>query len=617
MLSLLGIEVANWWMDTLQLAFAADENMQSKSLKECVRRWVPAMAGYSDEFDEATDKGNMLAVSQEDLVKYAGGDTDATFRLCKVLMAELKKDPKQLATVKNVQMAGLRMFYRMEKQGMRVSRKRLLALSASVQGDSAKLETELMRMVPKAVKQKHFDKGLSLSRKDFLSDVLFTKEGLNLKPINFVKTGGPATDKTHLLNFTDCPFVVKYMELQKLKKMQSTYIGVDSQLEAKAIPILKNGNFPAPVRRVVDVHPDSLQGIAIRSVEAIDSASSEFVTLTVCAEGESGGMIAKDDSGEFFLVANSGATGFWKHLCDDGKIHPSFFLHKTVTGRSSSSDPNFQNIPKRGSLASAYRRIFIPSKKGNVLLESDLSQAELRVAACESLDPTMMKVYREGGDIHTLTASKVARVDMSDVTKDMRQKAKAVNFGFLYTMGVDGFIVYAKTQYGVEFTKKEAQQIRETYFATYSKLKAWHERRRMEVRRHGFVRGLHGAKRNLPSIHSTDQGVQAEAERQSINSPVQRFASDCTIMAMVQFSEGCPDWVLPIGTVHDSGIVECPQSKHLKVASWLRWCMANPPLEKLFGVKLPVPMDADVAMGPDLGTMSELKVEAVKPPWIS
>ena len=615
MLALLNIEVANWWMDTLQLAFALDENMQSKSLKECVRRWVPSMAGYSDEFDEQTDKSNMLSASREDLVRYAGGDTDATFRLAKVQLRELKKDKQQYATVKHVQMPALRMFYRMERQGMKVSRKRLLTLSTSIQSESAKLEAELLRMVPKAVKQKHYDKGLSFTRKEFLADILFTKEGFRLKPINFVKTGAPATDKTHLLNFTDNEFVVKYMELQKIKKMQSTYIGVDSQLEAKPIALLKNGGFPAAVKRIADVHPDDLQEIAIRDVQAVDAAASDIVNLTVCAEGETA-CIARSDDGEFFVVADSGATGFWKHMCDDGKIHPSFFLHKAVTGRSSSSDPNFQNIPKRGALASRYRRIFIPSRKGNVLLEADLSQAELRIAACESLDPVMMQVYREGGDIHLLSASKAARVPISEVTKEMRQKAKAMNFGFLYTMGVDGFIIYAKTNYGVTFTKKEAQQIRDTYFATYAKLKTWHDRRRSEVRRNGFVRGLHGARRNLPSINSSDQGVQAEAERQAINSPVQRFASDCTLLSMVQFSEGCPDWVLPVGTVHDSGIAECPESKHLKVAGWLRWCMANPPLERLFGLKLPIPMDADVAVGPDLGTMTELKVEAVKPPWI-
>lgn len=101
------------------------------------------------------------------------------------------------------------------------------------------------------------------------------------------------------------------------------------------------------------------------------------------------------------------------------------------------------------------------------------------------------------------------------------------------------------------------------------------------------------------------------------NSPVQRFASDITLMAMVQFSEGCPSWALPIGTVHDSGIIEAPEDKTKKVASWLKWCFVNPPLERLFGIRLPIPLDADVSVGPNLGEMSELKgVIAVKPPWI-
>lgn len=126
-----------------------------------------------------------------------------------------------------------------------------------------------------------------------------------------------------------------------------------------------------------------------------------------------------------------GPTGFWKYIYED-RIHPSFLLHRTVTGRTASADPNAQNFPKRGPLAKAYRKIFVPSD-GYVFVECDLSQAELRIAAWMANDPAMLRIYREGGDIHAATAAAVMGITLeafnalpSEVKKAKRQQAKAV-----------------------------------------------------------------------------------------------------------------------------------------------------------------------------------------------
>jgi len=617
MMSLYGIKVANWWMDTLQLAFAADENMQSKSLSECIRRWVPDMSGYSDEFDASVDKSRLIDADIGELVKYGGGDTDATFRLCKVLCAEVSQDKRQWLNVTRIQMPALRMYYQMEKQGITVDQVRLRELGVTMRQKLFELESQLLHFVPKRVKQKHFAKGLSFGRRVFLQDILFSKEGLNLRAITKLADGSPATDAIHLSNFAHVPFVQKYTELQKVKKLLSTYVGQESAITAKPIKLLKSGGFPAAARRMTNHEPEELQDLAKLDTVSVYDEDGDLVEYTRLTEWEESGCLALDQHGGFAILADSTASGLWKHLMPDGKVHPSFFLDKTVTGRSSSRDPNFQNTPKRGDLAKPYRRIFVPHHEDYTLIECDQSQAELRFAACESLDPVMLDTYRRGGDIHALTASKVAGVALSKVTPELRQKAKAVNFGFLYTMGPDGFVIYAKSSYGVIFTKAEAKQIRETYFSTYKKLRPWHDKRRAEVRQHGQVRGLLGALRRLPSIYSADHGVQASAERQAINSPIQRIGSDVTLMSMSQFSNGCPKWILPIGTIHDSGVIECPKSKADRVAAWIKWCFINPPLEELFGVVLPLPLDADVAVGPDLGSMVEYKnLKAIKPPWI-
>lgn len=617
MMSRYRIKVANWWMDTLQLAFAADENMQSKSLKECVRRWVPEMAGYSDAFDAETDKSRLLESNRDDLIKYGGGDTDACYRLCKALVNEVQKDMKQWKTVVHIQMPALRMFYDMERRGIAISQPRLRELGVAMSQRSYELESSLLKMVPKKVRQKHFSKGLSFGRREFLQDILFSDDGLKLRAVSRLADGSPATDAIHLSNFTEVPFVQAYTEFQKVQKMLSTYVGAEQGLETKEVKLLKAGGWPVAVNRMTNHEPEEMQERAKLATVSFYDSDGDFIEVDQLTEwGEDGKCLGRVGS-TFHILSRTYPTGLWKHIMPDGKVHASFFLDRTVTGRSSSRDPNFQNIPKRGPLAKPYRRILIPSKPGNVLIECDQSQAELRFAACESLDPVMLKTYRDGGDIHTLTASKVALVKLSRVTPEMRQKAKAVNFGFLYTMGPDSFVIYARSSYGVTFTKKEAQAIRDTYFATYKNLPKWHEGRREEVRKHGFVRGLLGAVRRLPAIHSSDQGVRAEAERQAINSPIQRIASDVTLMSMVQFSNGCPDWVLPLGTIHDSGVLECPESEADTVAGWVKWCFINPPLEELFGVRLPLPLGADVAVGPDLGSMVELKdVVAVKPHWI-
>lgn len=622
MLSLLNVKLApnlsNWWMDTLQLAFAADENMQSKSLKECTRRWVREMAGYSDSFDAETDKADMISVKQEDLIKYAGGDTDATFRLCRTLVEEIRKDKKQWQNVVRTQMPALRMFWQMEQNGMKIDERKLRTLGTVMRDRSFELEKEMLRMVPKKVKQKHFEAGLSFGRRDFLADILFSEDGFKLVPKVTNKDGTPKLDATHLTYFATHKFVSAYSEYQKTRKMATTYIGEESMVVAKGVKLLKNGGWPVAVKRITNKDPEEMQDLAlIEKQNAYLTDEEDTCMIDILTEWSPQDTCLGRSDGQFFIVSKANPTGFWKHIATDGKIHPSFFLDRTVTGRSSSKEPNFQNLPKRGELAKPFRRVFVPSRPKYVFLECDLSQAELRIAAVESLDPVMIEIYRTGGDIHATTGAKVAGVALKDVTKEHRQKAKAVNFGFLYTMGVDGFIVYAKTQYGVEFTKKEAELIRETYFNTYKKLKDWHEKRKQEARANGFVRSILGGVRHLPSINSSDRGVQAEAERQAINSPIQRVASDLTLLSMQQFSVGCPDWIIPNGTIHDSGIAEVEERRKMKAAAWMKWCFCNPPIEKLYGVKLPIPMGADVAMGYNLGDMEELKdLEAIKPPWI-
>ena len=259
MLSKHRIEVATFWLDTLQMVFSVDENMMSKSLKEAVRRWVPSMAGYSDEFDAAHDKGRLIEAEWEDVVKYGGGDTDANFQLREALRDELKGDAKQMRTLTRVQMPALRMFYRMEKQGMSVDTRKLRDLGIVMNDRAFELETQLLKMIPKKVKQKHFDHGLSFGRKAFLQDILFSRDGFNLKVYSRVADGTPSTDAIHLSSHASHPFVAAFKEFQQVNKMRTTYVGTESATIAQEIKLLKNGGWPVAIRRITNHEPEDLQ----------------------------------------------------------------------------------------------------------------------------------------------------------------------------------------------------------------------------------------------------------------------------------------------------------------------------------------------------------------------
>ena len=294
-------------------------------------------------------------------------------------------------------------------------------------------------------------------------------------------------------------------------------------------------------------------------------------------------------------------------------IYPVYQLHVTTTGRTSSQDPNGQNFPKRGTYAKSYRSVFIPPRE-MYMLEADLSQAELRIAADMSGDPVMIQIYREGGDIHRKTALIVTGLtlerfqQLSPKEQGLaRFKAKAVNFGFLYGMGWRNFIVYAKTQYGVDFTAAEAQRIRDGFFNEYRGLRPWHRAMRDFVRRHGYVRSYSGRVRHLPTIYSKEEYIQNEAERQAINSPVQEFGSTLGVIALTNIDQSInPEYLSINGFVHDAIYALCPKEYAEWGAKTLKSYMEGVDLEGMFGLTMKLPIVADVSIGVNGGEQYEM-----------
>lgn len=312
-------------------------------------------------------------------------------------------------------------------------------------------------------------------------------------------------------------------------------------------------------------------------------------------------------------ILGTSVRGFKNKYIHDGLVRPTYSLWTAVTGRTSSENPNGQNYIKRGPRAKAYRKVFV-APDGYIVIEADYSQAELRIVADMANEPTMLRVYLEGGDIHVTTALIVLGISLEqffllskDEQKAARQKAKAVNFGFVYGMGWRKFIGYAKTQYGVEFTEIEAQRIRAAYFELYAMLLPWHDAMRAYATQHGFVRSYSGRIRHLPMIHSQDKSVVQEAGRQAINSPVQGFASDLGIIAVSRMQDEIePKYLQPIAFVHDALYCYAPIKYALWAAETLKYYMESNPLVDMFNRRMRVPIVADVSIGRSFGDTYEL-----------
>lgn len=214
-----------------------------------------------------------------------------------------------------------------------------------------------------------------------------------------------------------------------------------------------------------------------------------------------------------------------------GRVHTSYNQVVAVTGRLSSDNPNLQNIPVRTERGRYIRKAFIPRDKEHILLSADYSQIELRIVAAISKDPNMCEAFRSGKDIHTATAAKVYGIAESEVTKEMRYKAKSVNFGIIYGQGAFGLAE------NIGVSRTEAKQLIDNYFREYSSIKKYMDDTVNFARENGYVQTLLGRRRWLRDITSGNAVVRGYAERNAINAPIQGSAADMIKMAMIKIHE--------------------------------------------------------------------------------
>ena len=270
-----------------------------------------------------------------------------------------------------------------------------------------------------------------------------------------------------------------------------------------------------------------------------------------------------------------------------GRIHPSFHQIGAITGRLSCSDPNLQNIPIRTELGSRIRRAFVPSDDQTVLIKADYSQIELRVLAHFSGDKALRDAFENDRDIHATVAAQLAGIDIEDVTKEQRARAKTVNFG----------IVYGQTAFGLArstgMSQAEARDFIEAYFKTYPTIRAFLDSCVDHARQHGFVETILGRRREIRDIDSRNRTAKQQAERFAANTVIQGSAADMIKAAMVKLdrqieAEQRPSKMLI--QVHDELVFECPKKALKKEVAMIVDCMAS-------AIPLDVPVKVDVAAG--------------------
>lgn len=367
--------------DTLMLATLLDENMPEKNLDILTKVHVPEMGGYADVFNATYDKSRMWEVPLKDLSGYGVGDADATLRLYNRLEAEVMDDEKLWSHYCNVTIPGLNAFAAMETRGMFIDEGNAMAdFKQMMITDVARMEAELLDAIPKACKQ------------GIVADFL----GRTNSKGQLVNKGKTVADA---LSFSRTDFL-KEVLFNHPKGFRLT-----PRVFTKTTSKLKDEALREPSTSAKDHLPYFFD---------------ECPFTMLLAEYQ------KDSH-----LLNTNVIKFEENYIRGGKVRPQYHLHKAVTGRSSSDSPNGQNYPKRGARAKVYREMFI-APPGHFVIELDLSQAELRIAACMSRDKTMIEIYRGGGDIHRATAKIVLGVTDAQwdalpkkEQKDARQKAKA------------------------------------------------------------------------------------------------------------------------------------------------------------------------------------------------
>lgn len=547
-----GIEL-NLWVDTLVLAHVCGE--EELGLKPLVKKY------FLLDYDIAIEakKGEIT----DTFMCYALDDVLYPVKLMKIFKKKLNL--YDLVKVYKHEMRAYRAYYEVEKNGVPISPRR---------GDIAKkLIEEYMPYYERLITVADINWNSTVQ----VASVLYGKKG---KPV--YKEKGEKLPNTYEVieyTFTGESFVRGEFNTRKeATQFKDEYLADNSYLYG--IDVKLKHNF----KPVVIGYGVGLKVIE-KTAKGVPSVSSDVLANYI-------GNPVVDDLLEYRrLTKLETFIKSWEKIQVDDRIYPSFNI-TARTGRTTCSNPNLQQIPQDKNV-----RNLIEARPGWKILECDFSQVELRVASMFSGDANMQHAYNSGSDLHSKT-TELLFGDTSNLSKQeqkrKRTEAKSMNFGFLYGMSAKTFVDYAKG-YGLNITEEQSEGFRNNFFEAYPRLLPWHEECKEYARKNGHTWSPIGRKRFLPDINSSNWSNRGQAERQSVNSGVQGFASDMCISALsdIVFSdiidhERCK----VLGSVHDAILFEIRDDYVEEVVPIVKEMMEHPSI--IDGIDIPIPIIADV-----------------------
>ena len=277
------------------------------------------------------------------------------------------------------------------------------------------------------------------------------------------------------------------------------------------------------------------------------------------------------------------------------RVHTSFLLAATTTGRLASSDPNLQNIPIKSEDGKDIRKAFV-AEKGHVLISADYNQIEMRILADLAYVKQLKKAFNNNEDIHSLTASQIFNIDIKKVTKDQRRKAKAINFG----------IIYGISQYGlaklINVSNHEAEEFLNAYFLKFPEIKIYMDRTIKFCRKSGYVSNIFGRRSHFININDKNYNVRNFQERAAINAPIQGSAAELMRLAMIRLSKKLNDQQTKmLLQIHDELIFEAPKEEVKRVSKIIIDEMSS--VAKSEQHSFSIPLTVDLNSGDNWGTL--------------
>jgi DNA polymerase-1 len=551
------IRIKGPFFDTLPAMALINENIKDKTLEALTLRYLDLGEYWKplDEFKEAYLKKHKMKkedfrytmIPYKILCEYAQGDADATHRLYLKFKWRLEHNHDLIVFYNKYVLPTLKVITQVEYRGIKVNRKRLAKLIVKQKKEVAKAAEAIKNN--KAVKKyqkiryanasKGFEEKWKKSktlRSRFPDVQQYIKKRIKDKDWHF----NPRSPK----QLSEMLF-----GMLKLPSVKKTTTGQESTDE-EVLNILANNHK-------VD--------IAIKIIE--HRKVSKFLSTYL--------------------------ESVYEKSAIDGRIHPNYLQHRAVTGRLSSENPNFQNIPRD---AKEFKRCFV-ADPGMIIVKADLAQAEFRCWAHYSKDAKMIADIESGMDIHRKTASEVFGVPEEEVTKDQRTAAKNCVFGLMYGRGVKAIAA----QYGI--SEEDATEVRELFFKNYPDASIWLDKQVKFAEEYKFVQTWMGRIRRLPEIESDEHMAKAEAERQAKNSPIQGLASDMNNHFMVmnlKLAKKKGIKCYPFGTIHDANLIQVKKSDAKKLIKVMK-TVVNTAFPD-FRCK----MVLDFEVGKTLGTLKEI-----------